>query len=82
VPFLPGTLCRNLELEFGLECGVNDESALRGASLGVDTISGNLALRVVRNSLAGDPHSSVGLGSGWRSLDALRAFAQWIGYGG
>lgn len=43
----------------------------------MDTISGHLALRVVRNSLAGDPRGSVGVGSGWRSFNALWTDAEW-----
>ena len=38
---------------------------------------GHLAVRVLRNSLAGDPRSSVGVGSGWRSAGALWTDAEW-----
>jgi len=68
------TISPHSKLDYG-------ESALRGASLGMGAISGNLALRVLRNSLAGDPHSPVGLGTGWRSPYALRAIAEWISDG-
>ena len=64
-------------LEFGSKC----ESSLSGTSVGVDTISGDLALRVLRNSLAGDPRSSLGVGSGWRSISALWTDAEWTSDG-
>jgi hypothetical protein len=61
--------------------GVIGESSLSGTSVGMDTISGDLALRVLRNSLAGDTRGSVGVGSGWRSASALWADAEWTSDG-
>lgn len=50
--------------------GVNGVSSLGGASVGMDTTSGNLAMRVLRDLVAGGPSRSVPLGSGWCSADA------------
>lgn len=47
----------------------------------MDTISGYLALRVLRNSLARDPRSSVAVGSGWRGASALWTTAEWTSDG-
>jgi len=58
---------------------VDDESSLSGTSAGVDTTSHDLAVRVVRNPVAGDPSSSLALGSSRRSADALWTDAQWRG---
>ena len=46
----------------------------------MDTTSGDLAVRVLRNPVAYAPGSSVALGSGWRSASALWADAQWPRY--
>ena len=45
----------------------------------MDTTSGDLAVRVLRNPVAYAPGSSVALGSGWRSASALWTDAQWTG---
>jgi hypothetical protein len=62
---------------FPLDFGGNGESSVSGTSVGVDTISGNLVMRVLRDSLASDPRSSVRLGSGWRSASTLWTDAEW-----
>jgi hypothetical protein len=57
-----------LNLAFG---GVDSESSLSDTSVGVDTTSDGLAVRVLRNPVAGGPCSSVALGSSRRSANAL-----------
>jgi hypothetical protein len=47
------------------------ESALSGTSVGVDTTSGYLAVRVLRNPVVGSPCNAVTLGSSRRSAYAL-----------
>jgi hypothetical protein len=51
--------------------GVDDESSLSGTSVGVDATSGHLAVRVLRNFVAGGPRSSVTWGSSRRLANAL-----------
>jgi hypothetical protein len=45
--------------------------SLSGTSLGVDTISGHLAVRVMRNPLASASCSALAFGPGWRPPHAL-----------
>ena len=45
--------------------------SLSGTSLGMDTISSRLAVRVMRNPLASASCSALAFGSGWRSPHAL-----------
>jgi hypothetical protein len=60
---------------------VDGESSHSGTSAGLDTISSHLAVRVLRNSLAGDPFSSIAVGSGWCSAGTLWADAERPGDG-
>ena len=59
---------------------VDGESSLSSTSVGMDTTSGDLAVRVLRNPVAYAPGSSVALGSGWRSASALWTDAEWPGH--
>ena len=56
--------------------GVDGESSFCGASFGVDTTSDDLAVRVLRNPLAGGPCGSVVLGPGRRFTNVVRADAE------
>ena len=58
---------------------VDGESSLGGTSVGVDTTSGDLAVRVLRNPVVGGPCSSVAVGSSRRSASALWTDAEWPG---
>ena len=51
--------------------GVDSEFAFCGASFGLDTTPDDLAVRVLRNPVAGAPSGSVILGSGRSSANAL-----------
>ena len=59
-----------------LSGGVDSESAFCGTSFSLDTAPDDLAVRVLRNSVASAPFSSVTLGSGWGLANALWTDAQ------
>lgn len=61
---------------------VDGEPSLSGTPVGVDTISNDLAVRIMRDPVAGSPCSAVALGSGRRSVNALWADAECPSDGG
>ncbi len=65
-----------LTCPFSVSGGVDGESSFCGTSFGLDTTSDDLVVRVLRNPVASAPGSSVSLGSGWGSANALWTDAQ------
>jgi hypothetical protein len=57
---------------FGIRRWWDGEFPLSGTSVGVDPTPDDLAVRVLRNPVVGSPCSSVALGPGRRSANALR----------
>ena len=68
-PFTPATGSDYRSKASGLG-GVNGEPSFSDTPVGVDSISGDLAVRILRNPLAHDPCSSVAVDSSWRPASA------------
>ena len=77
-PFTPATGSDYRSKASGLG-GVNGEPSFSDTPVGVDSISGDLAVRILRNPVAHDPCSSVAVDSGRRPASARWTDAEWSG---